>query len=164
LEAEKVNIFLKGLYAIYTFLPAYFANATPTILGGGKPVDFKRNFIDGRRLFGDNKTIRGFVSGVFAGTVVGILQGEPLRGALLSLGALIGDLGGAFVKRRFGLDPGAPLPLLDQLDFVAGALILSVNFFPIDVTSMILIIVLTPFIHFLTNTIAYALKLKSRPW
>jgi len=159
-----VDILLKALYAIYTFLPAYFANATPTILGGGKPIDFKRNFIDGRRIFGDNKTVRGFISGVFAGTVVGILQKELLRGALLSFGALIGDLGGAFVKRRFGLDPGAPLPILDQLDFVAGALMLSVSFFPIDVTSMILIIVLTPFIHYLTNTIAYALKLKSKPW
>ena len=159
-----MDILLKALYTIYAFLPAYFANATPTILGGGKPIDFKRNFIDGRRIFGDNKTVRGFISGVFAGTVVGILQKELLRGALLSFGALIGDLGGAFIKRRFGLDPGAPLPLLDQLDFVAGALILSVNFFPIDITSMILIIVLTPFIHFLTNKIAYTLKLKSRPW
>ena len=159
-----MDILLKALYTIYAFLPAYFANATPTILGGGKPIDFKRNFIDGRRLFGDNKTIRGFVSGVFAGTIVGIIQGEPLRGTFLSLGALIGDLMGAFVKRRLGLDPGAPLPILDQLDFVAGALILSVNFFPIDATSIILIVVLTPFIHFLTNTIAYALKLKSKPW
>lgn len=159
-----MDMFLNALCAIYTFLPAYFANATPTVLGGGQPIDFNRNFIDGRRIFGDNKTVRGFVSGVFAGTIVGFLQEEPLRGTLLSLGALVGDLIGAFVKRRLGLDPGAPLPILDQLDFVAGALILSVNFFPIDITSMILIIVLTPFIHFLTNKIAYALKLKSRPW
>ena len=153
-----------ALHAIYVFLPAYFANATPTIFGGGKPIDFNHNFIDGRRILGDNKTIRGFVSGVATGMAVGFLQEEPLRGAILSLGALTGDLFGAFFKRRLGLDPGAPLPIIDQLDFVAGALVFSANFFSIDATAVFFIVVLTPFIHFFTNVVAYLLKLKSRPW
>lgn len=36
-------------------LPAYIANATPVLFGGGMPVDFRRKFIDGERLLGDGK-------------------------------------------------------------------------------------------------------------
>src|SRR3972149_4153462 len=49
----------------------------------------------------------------------------PGPSAILALGALLGDLAGAFVKRRMGKPRGAKAPGLDQYDFVAVGLLLS---------------------------------------
>jgi CDP-2,3-bis-(O-geranylgeranyl)-sn-glycerol synthase len=158
--------------ALWFILPAYFANATPVVLGGGRPLDGGRCLGDGRRIFGDGKTIRGFVAGLAAGTIVGVLQGVvkgPLLhylslGFLLALGALLGDLMGSFTKRRLGIERGGALPGLDQLGFVIVALLLAS---PVEVPSwqvMLAMLLITPALHLATNFIGYKLKLKSRPY
>ena len=43
------------------------------LLGGGTPIDFRRNYSDGQRIFGDGKTFRGLFFGVLAGIITGIL-------------------------------------------------------------------------------------------
>lgn len=157
--------------AIIFILPAYCANATPVIAGGGLPLDLGRKFIDGKAIFGKNKTFRGFFVGLVVGTVVGLLEsavfGYPLMfGLLLSLGALFGDLAGAFVKRRLGIAPGNLLPIVDQVDFVVGALIFSLLLSPPLLTweLALTVLLITPPIHLLTNFAAYKLGLKSNPW
>ncbi|GAI48998.1 unnamed protein product, partial [marine sediment metagenome] len=57
-------------WALWFILPAYVANATPVVLGGGKPIDSGKKFTDGRPIFGAGKTWRGFVSGIATGTMV----------------------------------------------------------------------------------------------
>lgn len=52
-------------------LPLWFANAAPTFLGGGPPIDGGRYHNDGRRILGDGKTIRGFWAGTLVGGIVG---------------------------------------------------------------------------------------------
>src|SRR5207245_9121927 len=47
--------------------------------------------------------------------------------AVLASGALLGDLTGAFLKRRMHKPRGAKAPVLDQYDFVVGALLLSLT-------------------------------------
>jgi len=47
-----INCLVTAGEAIWFFLPAYFANATPVVLGGGTPIDLGRNFLDGRRILG----------------------------------------------------------------------------------------------------------------
>ncbi|MEM1551031.1 MAG: CDP-2,3-bis-(O-geranylgeranyl)-sn-glycerol synthase, partial [Candidatus Bathyarchaeia archaeon] len=144
---------------------------------GGKPIDLGRRFLDQRPIFGPHKTYRGFISGVLVGTAVGWVQenlaplvglprGSTLLGFFMSLGALIGDLFGSFLKRRLGLKPGTILPVVDQLDFVLFALLfISLSWSsPFSIIDMIIIIVLTPPIHLLTNFIAYLLHLKDTPW
>src|SRR5213593_2526101 len=105
--------------------PSYVANAAPLLLGGGTPLDRGRNFVDGRPVFGSHKTVRGFLVGVLAGSLVGLGESfvDPrlaLAGFMIALGSVLGDLLGAFVKRRLDLKPGSPLPVVDQLDFVLG--------------------------------------------
>lgn len=151
-------------YVFYTFFPAYFTNAIPVLLGKGTPLDFHHNFIDGRPIFGRNKTIRGTFSGVICGTLVGLIQNRFLLGFLLSLGAILGDLFAAFFKRRLCLKSGESLPIVDQLDFVAGALLLSYPLSPFDIKSVFYIAITTPFIHLFTNMLAYTLKLKDVPY
>jgi CDP-2,3-bis-(O-geranylgeranyl)-sn-glycerol synthase len=159
--------------ALLFILPAYCANAVPVLAGGGLPLDFGRNFVDGNPILGKNKTFRGFLAGLIVGTIVGwteILLNYPLRfgfqlGFMLALGALVGDLAGAFTKRRLGLAPGELLPIVDQIDFVVGAVALSLpislQFMTWQLTAAIFI--LTPPIHMLTNFAAYKLGLKSNP-
>jgi CDP-2,3-bis-(O-geranylgeranyl)-sn-glycerol synthase len=155
--------------ALVFILPAYCANAIPVLLGGGRPIDDGRVFSDGRPIFGSHKTIRGFVSGLVVGTLVGfglnlVIDYSVLLGFVVSLGALIGDLFEAFVKRRLGYVPGASFPVADQLDFVLGALLFSLLVSPPSWQVTVVILVITPPIHLLTNFVAYHLGVKKEPW
>ena len=155
--------------ALKFILPAYCANAAPVIIGGGKPLDLGKNYKDGRRIFGENKTFRGFFSGLIIGSLVGIAEnlffGYPiLFGLITSLGALTGDLVKSFFKRRMGLKPGKMLPIADQLDFVLGAVLFSFFLMPPTLEEFIFLILFTPPIHLLTNFFAYLLKLKKEPF
>ena len=157
--------------ALLFIFPAYCANAIPVIAGGGLPIDFGKKLRDGQPIFGKNKTYRGFVSGLIVGTLVGfaetiLFQYPPLFGLFLSLGALLGDLTGAFIKRRLGIAPGKLLPVVDQVDFIVGAVLFSI---PVSFPSMswellVAIFLITPPIHFATNFAAYKLDLKNNPW
>jgi len=166
-----MDLSLLILDAVKFIFPAYCANAIPVIVGGGRPIDFGKSFIDGRPIFGSHKTLRGFFSGLLVGTLAGlamtVVLGYPLFfGLVSSLGALLGDLCGAFVKRRLGIAPGGLLPVIDQIDFVVGAILVSLPFvsqilsWPLALT----VLIITPPIHLLTNYVAYKLHLKNNPW
>ncbi|MFP3985020.1 MAG: CDP-2,3-bis-(O-geranylgeranyl)-sn-glycerol synthase [Candidatus Bathyarchaeia archaeon] len=150
--------------------PAYSANAIPVLFGGGKPIDLGKKLKDGRPLFGSHKTFRGLITGLVIGTLVGfgesivISNYNPLLGFSLSLGALIGGLGGAFIKRRMGLAPGALLPIIDQIDFVLCALLFSLPVAPPTLAMAFVIISITIPIHLLTNLLAYLADMKKKPW
>jgi len=158
--------------ALIFIFPAYCANAVPVLAGGGLPMDFGRNFMDGRRIFGTNKTFRGFFFGWGIGFLVGIAEviilGLTKYGIMLSiltpLGALCGDLAGAFLKRRLNIAPGGLLPIIDQINFVVGAILFSL---PLGIVTWELaatVMIITPPIHLFTNFLAFKLKLKSNPW
>jgi len=158
------------LIAIYIAIPAYIANSLAVVFKGGPPIDCGRRFIDGERIFGANKTIRGFVFGLICGFLATIVEGFLLGsgllllGVLASLGALLGDLFGAFIKRRLRLEPGAPFPLLDQLDFIFGALFVSYPISRVTLGTVIILVIFTPPIHLLANLIAYRLGAKDNWW
>ena len=172
-DMDLTQLIVEALKFIF---PAYCANAVPVLVGGGRQIDSGKNFVDGKPIFGKNKTFRGFFLGLIAGTAAGLAETAYfgpksfplLLGFLLSLGALLGDLAGAFVKRRIGLAPGEMLPVVDQLDFIVGALLislpvsLSLSVFSWELVVATLIITLP--IHLLTNFVAYKLKLKRNPW
>ncbi len=168
------------LLAMIAFLlPCYFANAAPVILGGGARMDFDIKLGDGGDLLGKTKTIRGFLGGVGIGIVVaGIISvlfpmlifGDQktlfLSGVLLSIGALVGDAVGSFIKRRMGIESGKPLILVDQLDFIAGALVFA---YPVansvyTLESIIFMVALTYVLHVISNAAANKVGLKKVPW
>lgn len=142
--------------AFWFILPAYFANGSPVIIGGGKPIDGGRMWRDGNRLFGDGKTYRGFIGGVLIGSIIGVIQfffENPLEGNtspifrafFLSLGALLGDLIGSFIKRRMNIDRGKPALGMDQLGFVFIGILLVVLAFPLTLENFKFILTI-PFI------------------
>jgi len=59
------------IQALWLVIPAYIANACALLVGGGTPIDFGKNWKDGRRIFGDGKTWRGLISGAFLGMTSG---------------------------------------------------------------------------------------------
>ena len=178
--------------ALWFFLPAYLANPMAVVFGGGMPVDFGRTLSDGERIFGDGKTWRGLVGGTLSGAILGLLLSLPLdavapssswsfgspavalgASAALAVGALFGDLGGAFVKRRMHLPRGAKASGLDQYDFVVGALLVSLlipswsvpRFFSGDgLLRLLAIIVITPALHRAVNLVGYRIGKKHEPW
>ena len=132
-------------------------------------MDLGKNFFDGKPIFGKNKTFRGFFFGLAIGVSVGLVEsilfGYPLLFSVFSpLGALMGDLAGAFLKRRLGIAPGGLLPIIDQIDFVVGAILFSLPLTMIYWELAIAVIIITPPIHLFTNFLAYKLKLKNNPW
>ena len=164
-----MDIALLILEALKFIFPAYCANGAPVLVGGGPPLDFGKNFLDGKRILGKNKTFRGFFFGWVIGILVGLVEyllfGYPLLFSVLSpLGALIGDLAGAFLKRRLNINPGGLFPIIDQVDFVGGALLFSLPLSMVYWELAIAVIMITPPIHLFTNFLAYKLKLKNNPW
>ncbi len=158
---------------VWFILPAYIANLSACLFGGGTPLDFGKKLSDGRRLLGDGVTVRGFCVGVLAGALTGLAEGiasgNPsrwLEGAVLGFGAMAGDAAGSFIKRRLGLERGAPAPVLDQLDFFAGALLAYYLVYGQALTAKMIAVLagLTLFLHWLTNALGYLLKLKEVPW
>ncbi|MEF8773058.1 CDP-archaeol synthase, partial [Halodesulfurarchaeum sp.] len=112
--------------AIWAMLPAYVPNNAAVLGGGGRPIDGGRSW-RGARLLGDGKTWRGTAVGIGAGVLLGVALGmirDPVSvvlgiglpvfsiGALLALptGAMLGDIGASFLKRRTGRQRGRPFP------------------------------------------------------
>ena len=187
METEIFKLLIAVLGAVYFMLPAYVANLSGLAFGGGTPVDGGRECKDGRRLIGNGVTWKGLQNGTIIGTLVGVvlgiigtfygdlsvltggiidlhvygsLIGGLILGFLMAFGALLGDAVGSFLKRRMGLERGAPAPFMDQLDFVVGALVLSLLVVRISWSFFIIIALLYLFLHLGSNTFAYLIGIK----
>lgn len=179
-----IDFLLEFWRALYFVISPYAANAFPPLARGKHPMDFGKKFLDGNRIFGDGKTWEGFFAGLVFGTFCGTIAWlfydklnaialahnfsmpyiSPFSAFVLSLGALLGDLIGSFIKRRFGMERGAPAPLLDQLDFLSGSLFLGSFVTEVSFGIVVWSIPLTLIIHRIANIIGYLLKLKKEPW
>jgi len=141
------------------------------VLGGGVPIDRGREFIDGRPILGTNKTVKGFAYGLLLGSTAALAEAAlfsnyvlVLVGIVASLGALLGDLFGAFLKRRLNIPPGHSLPVIDQLDFILGALLLTLPVLNVTAGAVLILVMATIPIHLFSNAAAYVLRLKKRLW
>jgi len=158
-------------WIICYYLTPMITNAMPVLISGNKPIDNNISFIDGKPLLGKNKTWEGLLVGlvgayITASTISAILN-KPnllLLASGAGLAALIGDLVGAFIKRRLNIPPGAPAPILDQLDFYAATTLYYYLLDIDDVTSRPIYLLLTALIimilHVISNLLAYAAGLK----
>ena len=137
------------IQALWLVLPAYIANASALLVGGGTPIDFGKSWKDGKRILGDGKTWRGLVTGAFVGMTCGFglsvvakyaaasdfaflvindFTGFPFMIPIIAaicFGALIGDIVESFFKRRIGKSRGEDWIPFDQIDFILGALFFS---------------------------------------
>lgn len=181
-----------ALAGVWLMLPALVPNSAAVLFGGGTPIDFGRTW-RGKRLLGDGKTWRGFFGGALTGFSVGVLQimVTVLAGreaefgygelpwsvglvAVLSFGAMAGDSAGSFFKRRLGLERGNKAPVLDQYNFVIGAVVFALAANPdwfLDhyvrgngLWGLALFLAVVPILHRTANIIGYKLGKKDVPW
>ena len=127
------------------------------------PLDGGRS-LRGRRIFGDNKTWKGFlvmvpaVGVAFLGMAMIFNSPRPwplslptylALGCWSGLGYMLGELPNSFVKRQLGIEPGQPPhhPIaraicffIDQADSVVGALVALVVFVPVPLLTWIIIL------------------------
>jgi len=128
------------------------------------PIDFKMKSVDGNRILGDGKTMFGFLIGVICGTLVGIIQGRAVLGFLLSLGTMVGDSIGSFIKRRLRVKQGKNAPLIDDTIFVIVAFFFVYPFYSFPFYYLPLSVVAAPILHKIANIFAHKVKLKEVPW
>lgn len=179
------------LFAFWFMLPAATANGAPIIASRlpllrnwNARLDFHKR-LNGRPLFGSHKTWRGLVSGMVVATIVLWLQKllaghfhgfsvftagvdyaalpTLLLGPLLGIGALGGDALESFFKRRHGTASGKSWLPFDQLDYIIGALIISLPFVVLSAMQYILIFVMWFGLHIASTYIGWRLGLKDQP-
>ena len=162
-------------------LPAAAANIAPVVVRClpicNWPVDLGSKF-RGQRVFGDNKTYRGFLFGVLAAVLTIYLQQKfnltsqlmpPLAdtanwlvlGFLLGFGALFGDLVKSFFKRQKGIVAGQSWWFFDQVDWIIGAFVFGAFYIDLGWQQFFVSLFLFGILHVIVNYVGYLLRLKA---
>lgn len=183
-----------GLYAgdIGRHLLSGFMTAIPAIIAGSlHMLAVSKDWLPflkipvSEKLFGTNKTIRGFVLMMLFGVVGAlILQGilrlwSPtltvdilempfwLLGAVQGFGYALFELPNSFIKRRLGIQPGespkrfrALFILMDQLDSGIGVALATWLVFSIPAATAVSIVILSPMVALAVKRILFMLKWK----
>lgn len=170
-----MNEIINFLLILFGYLvPLYLSNSTPVLIHGKIPLDLKLK-LKTNRIFGDGKTILGTLVAIIAGLLAGIIYNLLFNVdvlisnyyfllILLVMGAVLGDITESFFKRRIGLSRGAKWDIFDQTDFIIGGLLLSLIARIPEIEIVILILILTYFVHRASNYFAYKIKIKKVPW
>ena len=81
-----------------------------------QPIDGNVLLKDGQPIFGQSKTIRGFLVAVLVSIWIGYLCEFPLAlSATFGSLAMLGDLTSSFIKRRLGYQPSSMALGIDQI-------------------------------------------------
>lgn len=179
------------LFAFWFLLPAGVANMVPVltsplpVLRDWKtPIDGGRTF-RGKPLLGPNKTWRGLISGLLAATLVLWLQQLAVAhwgwaayitqgvdfvalptlflGPLFGLGALGGDAIESFFKRQRGFKSGDSWLPFDQIDYVIGAVLVSLPFVRLPALEYAVIFIVWFVMHLATSYLGWLVGLKPKP-
>lgn len=169
------------LSAFLFFLPAGVANASPVFANRipwlrrwKTPIDFGKSW-QGKRIFGDNKTWRGFVFGTLMGGATCLLVSYYfvpnssdawytfLIGAVLGAGALTGDAVESFFKRRQNVAPGKSWFPFDQIDYIIGGLAFVYPLTLVPIILMAGILILYFGLHLFASYLGYLMGLKKYP-
>jgi CDP-diglyceride synthetase len=146
-----------------------------------RPLDGGARF-RGRRLFGDNKTVRGAIVITVGVTVATLLlsrwewwwselpgdlteHGALLYGLLLGLGVVLGELPNSFLKRQLDIAPGEQrlsaggvlLSIYDQADFVLVVWLLLLPLWVMAPWQAAFVFAVVTVVHLVINVIGYAI-------
>ena len=173
------------LFAIYVLLPAAFANMAPVFAKNynflAYPIDGNATF-RGKRLLGANKTVRGVFFAILVAIILAIIQyilasvglmpavfEQSLvifivAGFLLGTGAMLGDLVASFIKRQLDFKPGERMIIVDQIDWVIGAILCIMPFMAITLSFLFSALIIFFTLHIIIKHLGYFLKLENQKW
>jgi CDP-2,3-bis-(O-geranylgeranyl)-sn-glycerol synthase len=155
------------------------------------PLDGGRTF-RGRRIFGENKTLRGLVVMVPATAAAFVLvaqvaggghpesaglwalspMGYARLGACAGLGFMLGELPNSFVKRQLGIEPGARATgavaaiwqfVVDRIDSGLGMLCALSLAVPVPASTWALVLFIGWAVHWSFSVVLFFLRVKPRP-
>ena len=139
------------------------------------PMDARKTF-RGKRIFGDNKTWKGFMGMIVFTALSGMLFWSIfdstkflfslLRGAWIGFAFVLFELPNSFIKRRLdissGKNGGLVQTFFDQCDSVIGICLLYPLVYPLTLKEALGIFVILTISHYLINILLFYLKLKNQ--
>jgi CDP-diglyceride synthetase len=147
------------------------ANGTPVmaekLLGRflSYPFDAGKTFIDGRRLFGGSKTIRGIVVAVMATSACAPVLGVTWpTGSLIGAAAMAGDLISSFIKRRMGRPPSSRALGLDQIPESLLPALACKSLLALTAADVILIVALFSVGELILSRLLFKLHIRKEPY
>ena len=188
LSAPACAWFLLGAFVLAGMAQtAWFA--APLSRRFSRPIDGGATF-RGRRVFGEHKTLRGFVVMVPAAAVsfaaLAAAIGDPARaglwpltiagyaglGACAGFGFMAGELPNSFLKRQLDIRPGegprhrlaaSAQFLADRIDSGIGMLLVVSAIVTTPALTWLLVLSVGPSIHWAFSVLMFHLGLKTRP-
>lgn len=175
-------VLISGSFFIFAIKKDYFALLK-------KPIDFHIKFRR-KRIFGDNKTFRGFIimplgtfcSVVFINALFKALDtdmmtnlvfdyslGNSYKSLIYGLSYSVGELPNSFIKRQINIDPGELaknknikniFSLIDRIDSPVFCCLVLLAIFKIDFYYAIGATILGIFFHFVSDVIMRKMNLK----
>lgn len=129
------------------------------------PLDGDRHAWDGRPWLGPSKTWRGLLAALAVTPFVALLLGLGAGlGFLIALGAMIGDLGSSFLKRRLGIQPSGQALLLDQVPEALLPLLLVTPMLQLTILDISVLVLVFVLLELLLSRILYALHIRRQPY
>jgi CDP-diglyceride synthetase len=147
------------------------ANGTPVmaekLLGRflSYPLDAGKTFIDGRRLFGCSKTIRGIVVAVMATSACAPVLGVTWpTGSLIGVAAMAGDLISSFIKRRMGRPPSSRALGLDQIPESLLPALACKSLLALTVADVIVVVALFSVAELILSRLLFKMHIRKEPY
>lgn len=199
MQATIHNGLAPGMLAVFIIVCVAVAGVAHTLwlrssfsLPFKKPLDNNRLFL-GKRIFGDNKTISGFMIMVPATGITFFLFGSigiiwpdlqppglwelsPIGygwlGLVAGFGFMAGELPNSFIKRQLGIAPGSqatrrlyrPIFLVvDRVDSILGLLFAISVVVTVPWETWVYVLLIGPVVHLLFSGWMFLLKVKSTP-
>lgn len=155
------------------------------------PVDLGRYF-RGRRIFGDNKRLRGFIALPLVAAVTFAIVAANLHrlppaladglwdlttlqyagiGLAAGLGFMLAELPNSFLKRQLGIAPGqvpgegwsrAAFLLLDRFDSALGVLVVVSVLAPVPAMTWLWVLLIGPGLHAMFSALLFRTGIKER--
>lgn len=183
---------------IYLFSPVILAGIfnmvfvkLPVLNFLRSPMDRGWRLPDGKRLFGDNKTWKGFWGMVVLTILFTVFQELGYRivpsiaritlmpfdltnsfvvGVTLGLGYALAELPNSLIKRRFDVEPGKNVSglrglvfgIFDQADSVIGCTIALAIIYPLTISDAAFLLAFGTGLHYVLNVLLYMVGLKKQ--
>jgi CDP-2,3-bis-(O-geranylgeranyl)-sn-glycerol synthase len=188
LSASACAWFLLGAFVLAGMAQTAWFKA-PLSRRFSRPIDRGATF-RGRRVFGEHKTLRGFVVMIPAAAVsfaaLAAAVGDPAAaglwpltlagyaglGACAGFGLMAGELPNSFIKRQLGIRPGECPPsraaataqfVADRIDSGLGMLLAVSAIVRTPAMTWLLVLAIGPSIHWAFSVLMFHLGLKTRP-
>jgi CDP-2,3-bis-(O-geranylgeranyl)-sn-glycerol synthase len=149
----------------------FVANGTPVVVKrvlGERfafPLDGGIGFVDGRRLFGPAKTIRGIVLSVVVTAAAAPLVGlDWMIGILVGSAAMVGDIFSSFLKRRLGLAASSRATGIDQLPETLFPLLVCRDALALTVADITVSVAIFFVGEIVLSPLFFRLRVRDRPY